>query len=217
MPSGMASSPRTPRVMFMPRIMPSRNASGTCRRRSLRGSERRCRKPSSRGQPGRRWTVSSSSWRPDCGRMRRYRSDGPTSTSNVAVWCCPKRRPGAVSDRYPGQRSRSSPASAAGPPAHGCSQRPEESATSSGSRRCGPRSAAAAGLEDVHLHDLRHTVGAAAASSGTSLVIVGRMLGHRKARSTERYAHVAPDVAADAADDVAGEIERAIKTWNTRP
>jgi integrase len=65
-------------------------------------------------------------------------------------------------------------------------------------------------LEDVHLHDLRHTVGAAAASSGRSLVIVGRMLGHRKARSTERYAHVAPDAAADAADQVAEEIARSV-------
>ena len=65
-------------------------------------------------------------------------------------------------------------------------------------------------LEDVHVHDLRHTVGAAAASAGTSLVIVGRMLGHRKARSTERYAHVAPDIAADVADQVAERIEHAV-------
>ena len=67
-----------------------------------------------------------------------------------------------------------------------------------------------AALDDVHLHDLRHTVGAAAASSGASLIVVGRMLGHRKARSTERYAHVAPDAAADTADKVADGIERAI-------
>lgn len=70
---------------------------------------------------------------------------------------------------------------------------------------------AAAGLDDVHLHDLRHTVGAAAASSGVSLLVVGRMLGHRKARSTERYAHVAPDAAADAADEVAASIAKAIQ------
>jgi integrase len=68
----------------------------------------------------------------------------------------------------------------------------------------------AAGLGDVHLHDLRHTVGAVAASAGASLVVVGRMLGHRKARSTERYAHVAPDAAADAADQAAASIATAI-------
>ena len=70
---------------------------------------------------------------------------------------------------------------------------------------------AEATLEDVHLHDLRHTVGATAASSGASLLVVGRMLGHKKARSTERYAHVAPDAAADAADRVAGAIADAVQ------
>ena len=68
----------------------------------------------------------------------------------------------------------------------------------------------AAQLEDVHLHDLRHTVGAAAASAGTSLVIVGRMLGHRKARSTERYAHVTPDAAADTADEITERIAQSV-------
>jgi integrase len=88
-------------------------------------------------------------------------------------------------------------------------------ATKGGGRYVGLQKAwarirAAAGLADVHLHDLRHTVGAVAASSGASLVVVGRMLGHRKARSTERYAHVAPDAAADAADRVAASIATAI-------
>lgn len=79
-----------------------------------------------------------------------------------------------------------------------------------GLQKAWARIRAAAGLGDVHLHDLRHTVGAVAASSGASLVVVGRMLGHRKARSTERYAHVAPDAAADAADRVAASIATAI-------
>lgn len=69
----------------------------------------------------------------------------------------------------------------------------------------------AALISDVHLHDLRHSFGAAAASSGTSLLTIGRMLGHKKARSTERYAHVAPDAAADAADRVAGSIAAAVQ------
>jgi integrase len=69
----------------------------------------------------------------------------------------------------------------------------------------------AAGLDDVRLHDLRHTVGATAVGSGASLIVVGRLLGHRKARSTERYAHVAPDTATAAADDVAGAISDAIE------
>jgi integrase len=65
---------------------------------------------------------------------------------------------------------------------------------------------AAAGLGDVHIHDLRHTVGANAAMSGASLLVVGRLLGHKKARSTERYAHLSPEFLADAADKVADVI-----------
>ena len=40
-----------------------------------------------------------------------------------------------------------------------------------------------AGLSGIRLHDLRHTVGAWAASSGLSLLLVGKLLGHRQAAS----------------------------------
>lgn len=62
---------------------------------------------------------------------------------------------------------------------------------------------AAAGLPDVRIHDLRHTVAATAASSGANLLVVGRLLGHKKARSTERYAHLTETAVAAAADRVA--------------
>ena len=39
--------------------------------------------------------------------------------------------------------------------------------------------------------------------SGASLLVVGRMLGHAKARSSERYAHISDDYLSDAADRVA--------------
>jgi integrase len=53
----------------------------------------------------------------------------------------------------------------------------------------------AAGLEDVRLHDLRHSFASIAVSGGDSLYLVGKLLGHRQARTTERYAHLidAPD------------------------
>jgi integrase len=50
-----------------------------------------------------------------------------------------------------------------------------------------------AGLEDVRLHDLRHSFASEAAASGTSLYMIGKLLGHRRAATTERYAHLSDD------------------------
>lgn len=51
----------------------------------------------------------------------------------------------------------------------------------------------AAGLDDVRLHDLRHTFASTAVASGASLYLVGKVLGHSQARTTEKYAHVHDD------------------------
>jgi integrase len=53
----------------------------------------------------------------------------------------------------------------------------------------------AAGLPDLHLHDLRHAFASTAVAAGDSLFIVGKLLGHRQASTTERYSHLAPDPA----------------------
>lgn len=47
-----------------------------------------------------------------------------------------------------------------------------------------------AGLPGVRLHDLRHSFASAAINAGASLHLVGKALGHRDVRTTERYAHV---------------------------
>ena len=47
-----------------------------------------------------------------------------------------------------------------------------------------------AGLEDVRLHDLRHSFASIAASNGASLPMIGQLLGHRSADVTQRYAHL---------------------------
>jgi integrase len=52
---------------------------------------------------------------------------------------------------------------------------------------------AAAGLDDVRIHDLRHSFASIAVSSGDSLYLVGKVLGHRQSRTTERYAHLKDD------------------------
>lgn len=65
-------------------------------------------------------------------------------------------------------------------------------------------------IEDVRLHDLRHTVGAWGASSGLSLLLVGEILGHKQAASTERYAHLQDDPVREAAERVSGAIKGAL-------
>ncbi|MDH3770796.1 MAG: tyrosine-type recombinase/integrase, partial [Nitrospirota bacterium] len=66
---------------------------------------------------------------------------------------------------------------------------------------------AEAGLADeVRLHDLRHTFASHAVMQGETLMITGKLLGHRHAATTERYAHLADRFLLDAAERVAEEI-----------
>ena len=50
-----------------------------------------------------------------------------------------------------------------------------------------------AGLEDVRIHDCRHTYASHAVMSGLDLYTVGRLLGHADTAATERYAHLADE------------------------
>jgi len=50
---------------------------------------------------------------------------------------------------------------------------------------------ASAGLEDVRIHDLRHSFASRALALGESLTMIGKLLGHRKVQTTARYAHLA--------------------------
>lgn len=50
---------------------------------------------------------------------------------------------------------------------------------------------AAAQLENVRLHDLRHTLASHMITAGAPLAVVGKALGHTQAATTARYAHVA--------------------------
>jgi integrase len=65
-----------------------------------------------------------------------------------------------------------------------------------------------AGLEDVRIHDLRHSFASMGAASGDSLMVIGALLGHRSAKTTERYAHLADHPVKAAADRISHEIAR---------
>ncbi len=69
---------------------------------------------------------------------------------------------------------------------------------------------ARAGLQDVRLHDLRHSFASVGAGSGESLVIIGALLGHRQPATTSRYAHLADDPVRRAADRIAETIASAM-------
>ena len=61
---------------------------------------------------------------------------------------------------------------------------------------------AEAELEDVHLHDLRHTVASLALRRGETVLAIGRLLGHRKPETTLKYTHAADAMVRDAAETV---------------
>lgn len=62
-------------------------------------------------------------------------------------------------------------------------------------------------LHGVRIHDLRHTYASYLVSSGLSLEIVGRLLGHTQAATTMRYAHLADDPLREATGRMAAIVD----------
>ena len=65
-----------------------------------------------------------------------------------------------------------------------------------------------AGIEDVRLHTLRHTVASHAVMNGVPVPVVSRLLGHAHAQMTLRYAHLADRDAEAAAERVGAGLAR---------
>jgi integrase len=64
-------------------------------------------------------------------------------------------------------------------------------------------------IECLRIHDLRHSFASQLVSSGSSLELIGALLGHSNPNTTKRYAHLFDDVQRQAVERVAAVIEAA--------
>ncbi len=69
---------------------------------------------------------------------------------------------------------------------------------------------AKAGLDDVRIHDLRHSYASGALALGEGLTMIGKLLGHTQVQTTARYAHLANDPVKSAAGRVSDTIGAAM-------
>ena len=74
-----------------------------------------------------------------------------------------------------------------------------------------------AGIEDVRLHDLRHTFASQAAMQGIPLPVVARLLGHAQVQMTLRYAHVSDRDVEAAAERIGGVMAGIMNRSHVRP
>ena len=65
---------------------------------------------------------------------------------------------------------------------------------------------ARAGLDDVRIHDLRHSYASRALALGESLPVIAKLLGHAQIQTTARYTHLARESVREAATRVAEGI-----------
>ena len=69
---------------------------------------------------------------------------------------------------------------------------------------------ARAGIPDVRMHDLRHSYASIGAAAGLGLPMIGSLLGHTQAATTQRYAHLADDPQRAAAEEIGRRITEAM-------
>lgn len=65
-------------------------------------------------------------------------------------------------------------------------------------------------LDGVRLHDLRHTHASIGAAAGLGLPMIGALLGHTQAATTQRYAHLGADPVRAAAELVGRQLTEAM-------
>jgi integrase len=65
---------------------------------------------------------------------------------------------------------------------------------------------AMAGLDDVRIHDLRHSYASLGVQAGLSLPMIGKLLGHKDVATTARYAHLADDPLRKSAEEISRQM-----------
>jgi integrase len=68
----------------------------------------------------------------------------------------------------------------------------------------------AAGLDGLRIHDLRHSFASIGAGASLGLPIIGKLLGHTQAATTQRYAHLSNDPVRAAAEAIGERIDAAM-------
>jgi integrase len=69
-----------------------------------------------------------------------------------------------------------------------------------------------ASISDARIHDLRHSYASVAVAAGVGLFLTGKILGHLRNSTTERYAHLADDPVRQANDMVGRRISEALSS-----
>lgn len=72
-------------------------------------------------------------------------------------------------------------------------------------------------LPDLRIHDLRHSFASVGAGSGLGLPVIGALLGHTQAATTQRYAHLSADPLKQASDLIGEKIQAAMDSKPKAP
>jgi len=67
-----------------------------------------------------------------------------------------------------------------------------------------------AGLDDLRIHDLRHSFASVGTGAGMGLPIIGKLLGHKQVATTQRYAHLDADPVRRASNAIGATIAAAL-------
>jgi integrase len=74
-----------------------------------------------------------------------------------------------------------------------------------------------ANIPDARIHDLRHSFASVAVAAGVGLFLTGKILGHLRTSTTERYAHLADDPVRQANDTIGRRIHEVLSSPVTDP
>jgi integrase len=75
-------------------------------------------------------------------------------------------------------------------------------------RKTHDRACEFARISDLRIHDLRHSFASVAVAGGHSISVIGKALGHARASTAERYAHLADDPVRHAVETTGAHLER---------